>query len=293
MKPIDPRVLPHLAPAKHSLAGVVGASLMSGGLLVAQAFAVAALIAALFDGASSVAPDRWQDAVTAGTWLAAITVLRALTAWAGDVLSSQAALAVGTTMRRRAVEAALELGPLALSRRRTGDVALLTTRGIAAVEPYLTRYLPTLVVAMTLPPLTVVAIATQDWLSAFIVLLTLPLVPVFAILVGLTTRDRARSQWRALEALSGHFLDVVRGLPTLVAHRRAEAQVDTIRAVTHRYRRATVDTLKVAFASSSVLELVATLSVALVAVTVGLRLASGSVDFRVALIVLLLAPEAY
>ena len=109
----------------------------------------------------------------------------------------------------------------------------------------------------------------------------------------MTTRDRARRQWRALEALSGHFLDVVRGLPTLVAHRRAEAQVDTIRSVTHRHRRATIDTLRVAFASSSVLELVATLSVALVAVTVGLRLASGSVDFQVALTVLLLAPEAY
>ena len=106
--------------------------------------------------------------------------------------------------------------------------------------------------------------------------LTLPLVPVFAVLVGLTTRDRARTQWRELEALSGHFLDVVRGLPTLVAHRRAEAQVGTIRSVTDRYRRATVDTLKVAFASSSVLELVATLSVALVAVTVGLRLARGA-----------------
>ncbi|MGZ5420909.1 MAG: thiol reductant ABC exporter subunit CydD [Aeromicrobium sp.] len=293
MKPIDPRVLPHLAPAKHSLAGVVGASLMSGGLLVAQAFAVAALIAGLFDGASSVAPDRWQDAVTAGTWLAAITVLRALTAWAGDVLSSQAALAVGTTMRRRAVEAALELGPLALSRRRTGDVALLTTRGIAAVEPYLTRYLPTLVVAMTLPPLTVVAIATQDWLSALIVLLTLPLVPVFAILIGLTTQDKADRQWRLLTTLSGHFLDVMRGLPTLVAYRRAEAQSVSIRAITHHYREATKETLKLGFASSAALELIATISVALVAVTVGLRLSGGSLDLRTALVVLLLAPEAY
>jgi ATP-binding cassette subfamily C protein CydCD len=144
-----------------------------------------------------------------------------------------------------------------------------------------------------LPVVTLAAIAWLDPLSGLVVALTLPLVPVFAVLVGMTTRDRALHQWRSLEALSGHFLDVVRGLPTLVAHRRAGAQVDTIRSVTHRYRRATVDTLKVAFASSSVLELVATLSVALVAVTVGLRLASGSVDFRVALTVLLLAPEAY
>ncbi|HEY0642999.1 MAG TPA: thiol reductant ABC exporter subunit CydD, partial [Nocardioides sp.] len=147
--------------------------------------------------------------------------------------------------------------------------------------------------ATVLPVVTLAAITWLDPLSGLVVAFTLPLVPVFAVLVGLTTRDRARTQWRVLEALSGHFLDVVRGLPTLVAHRRAESQVGTIRSVTHRYRRATVDTLKVAFASSSVLELVATLSVALVAVTVGLRLASGSVDFRVALTVLLLAPEAY
>ena len=170
---------------------------------------------------------------------------------------------------------------------------MLATRGVAGVEPYVTRYLPALVPAVVLPLVALAAIAWLDPLSGLVVALTLPLVPVFAVLVGLTTRDRARTQWRALEALSGHFLDVVRGLPTLVAHRRAEAQVGTIRSVTHRYRRATVDTLKVAFASSSVLELIATLSVALVAVTVGLRLASGSVGFQVALTVLLLAPEAY
>ena len=117
--------------------------------------------------------------------------------------------------------------------------------------------------------------------------------PVFAVLVGIGTRDRARRRWRRLSALAGHFLDVVRGLPTLVVHRRAAAQSATIRRVTGSYRRATLDTLRLAFASSAVLELVATLSVALVAVCVGLRLAAGTLDFRTAMIVLLLAPEAF
>ena len=170
---------------------------------------------------------------------------------------------------------------------------LLATRGATSVEPYVTRYLPALVLAAVLPALTVAAIWWLDWLSGLIVLLTLPLVPVFAALVGMATRDRAALQWRELGALSGHFLDVVRGLPTLVAHRRAEAQVARIGAVTERYRRPTVDTLRLAFASSSVLELVATLSVALVAVSVGLRLADATLGFETALIVLLLAPEAY
>ena len=144
-----------------------------------------------------------------------------------------------------------------------------------------------------LPVAALLAIVWLDPLSGLIVALTLPLVPVFAVLVGIGTRNRSERQWRRLSALAGHFLDVVRGLPTLVVHRRATAQSGTIRRVTGSYRRATLDTLRLAFASSAVLELVATLSVALVAVCVGLRLASGGLDFRTAMIVLLLAPEAY
>src|SRR5699024_7087550 len=121
-----------------------------------------------------------------------------------------------------------------------GETAVLVTRGVAAAEPYLTRYLPALVLAAVLPSLTVVAIATQDVLSAVIVLATLPLVPVFGALVGLATRDRAERQWRAMSSLSGHFLDVMRGLPTLVAFRRADAQTARIKEVTDRYRRASV-----------------------------------------------------
>ncbi|UMG91895.1 thiol reductant ABC exporter subunit CydD [Nocardioides sp. TF02-7] len=195
---------------------------------------------------------------------------------------------VGTSLRRRLVTAAAGSRGSGI-----GEQAVLLTRGVDAVEPYVTRYLPAVVVAGVLPPLTVVAIATQDLLSAAIVLATLPLVPVFGALVGLATRDRAEEQWRAMTVLSGHFLDVVRGLPTLVAHRRARVQSERIAAITDRYRVATLRTLRIAFASSAVLELVATLSVALVAVTIGVRLASGGVDLPTALVVLLLAPEAY
>ncbi|MCW2739067.1 ABC transporter transmembrane domain-containing protein, partial [Nocardioides sp.] len=281
MKPLDPAALPHLRPARGALAVVVATGVVGGLATVAQAFALGALVVA------AVTPPAggWHGAAW---WLACLVLLRTATAYVGQRASTRAATEVSGALRDRLLEAARHLDDVSPSR-----LAVLATRGVAGVEPYVTRYLPALVPATVLPVVTLAAITWLDPLSGLVVALTLPLVPVFAILVGLTTRDRARLQWRALEALSGHFLDVVRGLPTLVAHRRAEAQVGTIRSVTHRYRRATVDTLKVAFASSSVLELVATLSVALVAVTVGLRLASGSVDFRVALTVLLLAPEAY
>lgn len=280
MRPLDPAVLPHLRPARGALTVVTLAGVVGGLATVAQAFALGALVVA----AVSPPAGGWQ---AAGWTFAGLVLLRAATAYVGQRAAARAAGQVSGALRLRLLDAArrTEVAPARL--------VVLTTRGVAGVEPYVTRYLPALVPAAVLPLVTLAAIAWLDPLSGLVVALTLPLVPVFAALVGLTTRDRARTQWRELEALSGHFLDVVRGLPTLVAHRRAEAQVETIRAVTHRYRRATVDTLKVAFASSSVLELVATLSVALVAVTVGLRLASGSVDFEVALTVLLLAPEAY
>ncbi len=292
MRPLDPRLLPHLAPARAPLAGAVVASVVSAGAVITQAFAVSALVTSLFHGLPWL-PGGAGSLGAPATLLAAATVVRSLAGWAVDLCSASASTVVTTTLRRRVLGAALAPGGQVLSHRRSGELALLTTRGVASVDPYLTRYLPALVLAAVLPPLTVLVIATQDPLSALVVLATLPLVPVFAILVGMATRDRADSQWRVLAALSGHFVDVMQGLPTLVAHRRATHQAASIRGITDRYRQATNETLKLAFASSGVLELVATLSVALVAVEVGLRLASSSLGLGTALVVLLLAPEAY
>ena len=281
MRPTDPAVRRQLAPARRPLIVVLVAGAIGSLLLVGQAWAVTELVlAALHDGA-------------VGTWAAVVVAVfaaRSLTGWTTDVMAARAAAVVGSDIRRRVVGAILRDGGAG---RSTGELAGLATRGASAAEPYLTRYIPALVLAGVLPCVTLVAIATQDPMSALIVLVTLPLIPVFGILVGLATRDRAQLQWRALASLSGHFLDVMRGLPTLVAFRRAEAQSATIRSITDRYRRRTLHTLQLAFASSAVLELVATLSVALVAVTVGIRLSQGDLDLETALVVLLLAPEAY
>lgn len=285
MRPSDPRVRRQLAPAARPLAVVLVAGVVGSLLLVAQAWAVTELVlAALEEGA-------------VGTWAAvvvAVFVARSLVGWTTDTMAARAAAVVGSDIRRRVVAAILRDGGAGgAGGRSTGELAGLATRGATAAEPYLTRYVPAVVLAGVLPVVTLVAIATQDPMSALIVLCTLPLIPVFGILVGLATQDRARDQWRALASLSGHFLDVMRGLPTLVAFGRAEAQSGTVRSITDRYRRRTVETLRIAFASSAVLELVATLSVALVAVTVGIRLAHGSLDLETGLVVLLLAPEAY
>lgn len=280
MRPSDPLVRACLAPARRQLSVVIAFSVLNALLVVGQAFAVAALVLAAVNG-EHVARAAW---IVAG-----VLAARAACGAVVDLFAARAAVRVGTHLRRGVLQAVLRPG----TTLSEGEAATLVTRGVTAAEPYLTRYLPALFLSAVLPPLTVVALATQDVMSALIVLATLPLIPVFGALVGLATRDQAAAQWRAMGSLSGHFVDVMRGLPTLVVFRRAQAQSAAIRTVSERYRAATMRTLRTAFASSAVLELVATLSVALVAVVVGLRLAEGRLDLGTALVVLLLAPEAF
>ncbi len=281
MRPGDPRMRAQLAVARRPLTVVVGAGVVASLVVIVEAFALAAAVVAAVGGGDVGRPLAV---------LLAAALLHAAVRWAGDVAAARAASQVSADMRTRIARSVLEGRAADLG---DGELTALATRGVSAAEPYLTRYVPALVLAGVLPVLTVLAIASQDLLSAFLVLATLPLIPVFGALVGLATRDRALEQWRAMASLSGHFVDVLRGLPTLVAFRRAVAQEANIRRVTDRYRAATVRTLRVAFASSAVLELVATLSVALVAVVIGVRLAAGNLDLGTGLVVLLLAPEAY
>ena len=169
----------------------------------------------------------------------------------------------------------------------------MTTRGLDGLDPYFARYLPQLVLACLVPAAVLATVAAADWISAVIIAVTLPLIPVFAALVGMHTRARTQRQWRLLARLGGHFLDVVEGLPTLKVFGRAKPQADVIKEVTDGYRSATMATLRVAFLSALVLELAAAVSTALVAVEVGLRLLAGHLGYQTALVVLLLTPEAY
>ncbi|GAA4617614.1 thiol reductant ABC exporter subunit CydD [Actinoallomurus liliacearum] len=172
------------------------------------------------------------------------------------------------------------------------DVTLLG-RGLDALDAFYAGYLPQRYAAAIVPVVVLVRLAVADWPSALVIAVTLPLIPVFGALVGWRTKEATRRQWGSLHRLGGHFLDVVAGLPTLRAYGRDEAQTKVVRAMADGHRRATVRTLRIAFLSSFVLEVVGTLSVALVAVPAGLRLLDGSIDLRTALLVLLLAPEAY
>ncbi|MDT5036419.1 MAG: ATP-binding cassette, subfamily bacterial CydCD [Micromonosporaceae bacterium] len=174
-----------------------------------------------------------------------------------------------------------------------GELTTLANRGVDALDDYFARYLPQLVLAAVVPVIVLIRLLPADLTATVTIAITLPLIPVFLAIVGVTTARRNRRQFRMLTRLAHHFLDVVAGLPTLKVFGRAKAQAETIRQVTDDYRRATMRTLRLAFLSSLVLELVATVSVALVAVGIGLRLVNGRLDLQTALLVLILAPEAY
>jgi ATP-binding cassette subfamily C protein CydCD len=164
---------------------------------------------------------------------------------------------------------------------------------VDALDPYFSRYLPQVVLTAIISPLFVVVIWATDWISGVVLVLTLPVVLLFMVLAGTSAKRRADDQWRTLARMSNHFLDVVDGLTTLRVFGRARAQRRAVQTVTHEYRRTTMGVLRVSFLSSFVLDLFASLSVAVVAVQVGLRLIGGSIELEVALIVLLLAPEAF
>ncbi|MFD9422509.1 MULTISPECIES: thiol reductant ABC exporter subunit CydD [unclassified Streptomyces] len=288
MKPIDPRLLRYARATRFFLAAVVALGLVGATLVIAQAMLIAEVVVGGFEDRMTVSELR-----TPLLLLAAVALGRALVAWLTELAAYRASAAVKSELRGRLLERATRLGPDWLSGERTGSLVALATRGVDALDDYFARYLPQLGLAVVVPVAVLARIVTEDWVSAAIIVVTLPLIPLFMILIGWATQSRMDRQWQLLSRLSGHFLDVVAGLPTLKVFGRAKAQAESIRTITSQYRRATMRTLRIAFLSSFALELLATLSVALVAVTIGMRLVHGELDLYTGLVVLILAPEAY
>jgi thiol reductant ABC exporter CydD subunit len=220
-------------------------------------------------------------------------VARGAFAWAMEVAGRRAAWSVLSELRLALVEKRLRTQPAPVDGASGAEVTTVSVQGVEALEGYFARYLPQALLASIVPFLVIAWVAFADLEAAVIMLLTLPLVPVFMWLIGTYTQDRTQERWQALRQLSGHFLDVVRGLPTLRALGRAGAEAAIVGNVSDRYRRATMETLRVSFLSGSVLELAATIGVALVAVTAGARLVSGSLGLQAGLTVIVLAPELY
>jgi ATP-binding cassette subfamily C protein CydD/ATP-binding cassette subfamily C protein CydCD len=293
MKPLDPRLLGYARATRAYLAATVVLGIGHAALLITQAVLLADAITAVFlDGAAITA-------VTAGGMLrmpvlvalALVVAARAAVAWLQEVAAARSAAAVKSQLRGRLLTHLAGRGPAAGP--PAGEVAALAGHGLDALDAYFSRYLPQLVLAVLVPGLLLARLLPADLVATLTIAVTLPLIPVFMALVGMHTEAQNRRQFRLLARLSHHFLDVVAGLPTLKLFGRARAQAAIIRRISDDQRRHTMRTLRTAFLSSLVLELLATLSVALVAVGVGLRLVHGSLDLATALLVLILAPEAY
>jgi ATP-binding cassette subfamily C protein CydCD len=224
--------------------------------------------------------------------LAVVLAARAAVAWAQESVARRCSAAVKSNLRMRLLRHAAGRAP-GSEGPSTGEIVVLATRGLDALDAYFARYLPQLVLAGIVPVVVIGCLATADWLATVTVALTVPLIPMFMILIGSATERRRRRRWEALSRLSGHFLDVVAGLPTLRVFGRSGAQLARLDRVTDDYRRESMAALRVAFLSAFALELAATLSVALVAVGIALRLVDGLMDLQTGLFVLILAPEAY
>lgn len=288
MRPLDPRLLRYARSTRGFLGLAVVLGTITAVLVILQArFLSDVIVRVTSQGAS------WADVRDTVLLVASVFVARALIAWLAEVAAVRASARAKQQLREAALAHVLALGPAGPGVTDPGGTAALITRGIDALDGYYARYLPQLVLAVIVPIAVLATVLGQDILSAVIIAVTLPLIPVFMALIGMYTKAQVDRQWRTLGVLSGHFLDLVSGLPTLKVFGRAKSQVEAIRAVGDRYRSTTMGVLRVSFLSSLALELLATLSVALVAVSVGLRLAEDQMAYAVALFVLLLAPEAY
>ncbi|WP_306366704.1 thiol reductant ABC exporter subunit CydD [Nocardiopsis sp. CC223A] len=294
MKPLDPRLVRAADPVRAHLAVSVLSGVAITGLILTQAWLLAHVISGVFAGSGFDALG-WAVATVAG-----IALARSLLSYAAEASALHSAARTKSILRRRLIDAVTGDGTVWTARRgadgeapKAGELVTLATRGLDALDDYFARYLPQLVLASIVPVAVLAVVFWADWISGVVILVTVPLIPVFMALIGMHTQNRTERQWRLLSRLGGHFLDVVEGLPTLAVFRRAKAQAALIRQVGEEHRRATMGTLRIAFLSAFALELLATLAVALVAVEVGLRLLGGYMDYQTALLVLILAPEAY
>jgi thiol reductant ABC exporter CydD subunit len=288
VRPYDPRLARHARATRGYLALTVAVGLCTVVLVIAQAALLATAITRVF-------LDGWDLTRLRGplVMLAGVFVGRALLGYLQEVAAHRASAAVKSALRRRLLAHVVDLGPAYLSRARAGELATLSTRGLDALDAYFARYLPQLILAGLVPVVVLVWILPADLIAGLTIAVTLPLIPVFMALVGVSTEKLNQRQFAALARLGHHLLELTAGLPTLKVFGRAKQQARAIAELTERQRVLTMRTLRVAFLSSLVLELLSTISVALVAVGIGLRVVGGSLDLRTALLVLMLAPEAY
>jgi len=269
--------------------GVVGIlGLLMAFCIIVQAYVIAGIVNGAFLLRQTLASMQ-----TAFLLLLIVLAIRAILLLSGEAITNAVSCSVKKTLRSRLFAHIFKLGPLYTRGERSGEIVNTAADGVESLDAYFILFFPQMVAAMIIPTVVILTVFRLDLLSGIVLLVTWPILPAFMILIGLQANAMTKKRWQVLSLLSAHFLDVLQGLTTLKLFGRTAVQEETIRRVSERYSAITMDVLKIAFISSFVMETGATLSTAIVAVEIGLRLLYGSIAFEPAFFILLLAPEFY
>ena len=288
MKPLDPRLLRYSRSSRGFIFTTVALAVLSAATTITQAYLLASIITRFF-----VLQQSFIENKKAITFLAVVFLCRALIAFTIDQISTTASSRIRNELRNQIMVKTLDSGAQDVQKLGSAGLPLLITKGINDLDGYFSKFLPQLFIAAIIPLTVGITIAVQDWQAGVIVLLTLPLIPIFGILIGRFTASATEKKWRSLGILSTYFLDLLSGLTTLKVYGREKIQSAKLKEVGDSYRKETMSVLRISFLSSLALELVATLSVALLAVSIGLRLVNGSIALQTGLFILIIAPEVY
>ena len=284
MKPVDPRLLRYAAAARGFLLASAAIGVFQTAVTIAFAWLLTETVVGAIAG---------RDVTVTLVWLLGTALLRGLLIAASDAAGTQAAARTGMQLRAALVAAVGRLGPGWLAQRNQTQIAVTAGHGLEALDAYFARYIPQLVLTVIATPVLVAVMWWQDWPSGLTAVITLPLIPLFLILIGIATRTVQKKQWQTLQHLAARFADTVQGLSTLRLFGRDRRAADRIEVTADEYRRETMKVLRFSFLSGFAMELLSSLAVALIAVAVGFRLLSGDLSLEVGLFVLLLAPEAF
>ena len=284
MKPVDPRLLRYAAAARGFLLASAAIGVFQTAVTIAFAWLLTEAVVGAIAG---------RDVTVTLVWLLGAALLRGLLIAASDAAGTQAAARTGMQLRAALVAAVGRLGPGWLAQRNQTQIAVTAGHGLEALDAYFARYIPQLVLTVIATPVLVAVMWWQDWPSGLTAVITLPLIPLFLILIGIATRTVQKKQWQTLQHLAARFADTVQGLSTLRLFGRDRRAADRIEVTADEYRRETMKVLRFSFLSGFAMELLSSLAVALIAVAVGFRLLSGDLSLEVGLFVLLLAPEAF
>lgn len=303
MRPIDPRLLAASAPARRYMVVTAVMGFTTAVAIGFQALLIARMLAPVLaptplaeDGLGALGalvPVQARELSIGLPLLAVVVAIRVALQWVQERLAHRAGVQVVADLRQAVVAHVATLGPRWAASGRGVAVTTMVTRGLNGLMPYFVRYLPQLMLAVSVTPLMVVVVWSLDWISGLIVVLTIPLVPMFMILIGLVTRERSQKHLEAMTRFGERTLDLIAGVPTLRGLGRERGPAARVRELGDAQRSATMGSLRVAFLSGMVLELLTTLAVAIVAVTSGFRLVEAGISIETALAVLILAPEVY